>query len=336
MNEEILLSLLHDIQGTPQDKAASTAMIAASGIKKDGFDKKDVNEIAANSVLDQMKNPLAKIQFTFGNHPELIKKISDWAGMDVTPIIQSDRLDIIQEMLYEYLEEHGIKTFGEGGQFESDLDIVPVKIGDKTYKLLYLYTEEEKERGLKDVEELEENEGAIFDYSDDPQNELSFWMKDTSIALQILFINKEGVVISTFDGEPLSEKQMVENSEPIYWVIEINQSENIPQGTYTDLALHDEPDVEPNEDEESDEDEHPEIKVNKLYIYGSDGQIQGVVESGARIFSRKSTRTIIRKAKRAYLSKSDKDYKSLGRYVFNEIKAQNNRPAEYVSESSKD
>jgi uncharacterized membrane protein (UPF0127 family) len=67
-----------------------------------------------------------------------------------------------------------INRFGEGGQFESDLDIVPVKIGEKTYKLLYLYTEEEKEEGLKNVDDMESDEGAIFDYSDDPQEHLSF------------------------------------------------------------------------------------------------------------------------------------------------------------------
>lgn len=70
--------------------------------------------------------------------------------------------------------EQQINIFGEGGQFESDLDIIPVKIGDKTYKLLYLYSEEEKERGLMDVIDMDSDEGAIFDYSDDPQSHLSF------------------------------------------------------------------------------------------------------------------------------------------------------------------
>ena len=66
-------------------------------------------------------------------------------------------------------------------------------------------------------------------------------------------------------------------------------------------------------------------------IYGSDGQPQGYLKGGERIFSRKSTRVIIRKAKRAYKSQSDVDFKALGRYVFNEMKAQDERPAEYTS-----
>ena len=155
-------------------------------------------------------------------------------------------------------------------------------------------------------------------------------MKDTSIALRILFVNKDGVVISAHNGQPLSEELITEESEPIYWVIELNQSEQIPQGTYTNLALHNEPEAGPEEDDESEEDEHPEIKVNKLYIYGSDGEVQGEIDSGCRIFSRHATRVILRKAKKAAISQLEKDYKALGRYIFNEIKAQDNRKPEYV------
>ena len=292
----------------------------------------------ALALLQDIKNsPSSKADSV---HPELIDDLSDWADMDkeeISEILQSDRLDIIAGMLEDFLTSNGVKidsnellAFGQGGQFEMDLDTIKVKIGEKTYKLLYLYTDEEKEKGLMEVEDMDDDEGALFDYSDNPKNSISFWMKDTSIALRILFINKDGVVISAHNGEPLSEEYITEESEPIYWVIELNQSEQVPQGTYTNLALRDEPDAEP-EDDDSEEDEHPEVKVNKLYIYDANGEVQAEIDSGCRIFSRKSTKVIIRKAKKAYLSKLDKDYKSLGRYVFNEIKAQDNRPAEYVN-----
>ena len=156
-------------------------------------------------------------------------------------------------------------------------------------------------------------------------------MKDTSIALRILFINKDGVVISAHDGQPLSEELITEESEPIYWVIELNQSEQVSQGTYTNLALHDEPEAEPEEDDDFNEEDHPELKVNKLYIYGSDGEVQGEIESGCRIFSRANTKTLIKLCKRAYLSRLDKDYKKVGRKVFEYIHQQDSREPEYVS-----
>ena len=154
-------------------------------------------------------------------------------------------------------------------------------------------------------------------------------MKDTTIALKIAFVNKEGVIISVHDGEPLSEEPITEGSEPIYWVIEVNQSEPISQGTYTDLALREEPTEEPDDDEEVDD--NPDLKVNKLYIYGSDGNVQAEVESGARIFSRSNTKTLIKLCKRAYLSKLDKDYKKIGRKVFEYIRQQDSRKPEYVN-----
>jgi len=52
--------------------------------------------------------------------------------------------------------------------------------------------------------------------------------------------------------------------------------------------------------------------------------------SGERIFSRKNTKVLINKAKKAELSGKDGDYKTLGRFMFKCIKAQNTRPAEYV------
>jgi hypothetical protein len=39
-----------------------------------------------------------------------------------------------------------------------------------------------------------------------------------------------------------------------------------------------------------------------------------------RIFSRKNTRVLIKKAKKADESKSDNDYKTLGRFIFKCIK----------------
>ena len=45
---------------------------------------------------------------------------------------------------------------------------------DKVYNLLVAETEEEKERGLQNVESMESDEGMLFDYSDDPQASISF------------------------------------------------------------------------------------------------------------------------------------------------------------------
>ena len=213
---------------------------------------------------------------------------------------------------------------------------IDVQIEDKIYHLLVAETEEEKEVGLMNIESMELDEGMLFDYSDNPQASLSFWMKNTSIPLDIIFINQEGIVISVKQGVPESEELITEDSEFISCVIELNANSGVKPGDRTDLFN----DIHPGDqtslgkeelDEDDDiEDEHPELGVNKLYVYGSDGNVQATLQGGERIFSRKSTAVIIRKAKRAYVSKEDKDYKALGRYIFKEMDAQDNRDPEYV------
>lgn len=184
-----------------------------------------------------------------------------------------------------------------------------IKIGNTEYLAYLAITEEEKEIGLQEVEELEIEdglqEGMLFIY-DEPQH-LDFWMKDTEIPLQIVFIGKDNIVISVKQGVPMSEDFISEDN--VQYVFETIPEANINVGD--ELILN-------------------ELEPNKLYVIGSDGNPQATLEGGERIFSRKSSAVIIRKAKKAFESQSDVDYKDLGRYIFNEMKAQDNREPEYV------
>jgi uncharacterized membrane protein (UPF0127 family) len=49
-----------------------------------------------------------------------------------------------------------------------------VKIRNNEYNLLIAKSEEEKEKGLQNVEEMDTDEGMFFDYRDDIQEEISF------------------------------------------------------------------------------------------------------------------------------------------------------------------
>ena len=51
---------------------------------------------------------------------------------------------------------------------------------------------------------------------------------------------------------------------------------------------------------------------------------------GERIVSRRETKVLIRKAKKALDSHSDNDYKSLGKYIFKVFKKQDEREPDYV------
>lgn len=193
------------------------------------------------------------------------------------------------------------------------METINIKINNKEYSLIYCLTEEEKEKGLQNVESMEDNEGAFFDYREDPQDEISFWMKDTEIPLDIIFVGEDDKVISCKEGVPNSEDMITENN--VYYVIELNKGSGVKPG--------DEVDVEDNGD-------FLNFPPNSVFLLNDDGSIQFSLQGGERIFSRISSRVIVRKAKKAKKSKSETDYKDLGRYIFGEMTRQDNRDAQYV------
>lgn len=183
-----------------------------------------------------------------------------------------------------------------------------IEIGDKEYNVEVARTEEEKVKGLQEKESLGEDEGMLFVY-DEPQ-ELAFWMKDTAIPLDIVFIDEDGEVISVQQGQPYDETLLEEDG--VMYVLEVNQNSGIQPGDELDI-------------EDDDDDKQPVMKV-----LAPDGSTQMELEGGERIFSRKNTKTLIKMAKRAYSSELDKDYKALGKKVFKYLHIQDTNTPEYV------
>ena len=185
-----------------------------------------------------------------------------------------------------------------------------IEIGDKQYNVKIAKTEEEKTKGLMNIEELPENEGMLFVY-DEPQT-VAFWMKDTKIPLDIIFIDQDYEVISIYQGKP--DDTTIVEEDNVQFVLEVNQNSGIKEGD--ELYIDDE--------DESDS------KLPAMQVLAPDGSTQMELQGGERIFSRKSTKVLIRKAKKAERTKLDKDYKSLGLYIFKELDRQDGRKPEYV------
>ena len=179
-----------------------------------------------------------------------------------------------------------------------------IYIGNKEYKVQEAHTEEEKEKGLQGVSSLPEDQGMLF-FFEEPQ-EVSMWMKDTLIPLDIIFINEDNEVIKVVTGEPNDETPII--AQDTLYVLEVNKNSEVKEGDELEI-----------------QDEGPVMKV-----LAQDGSSQMNLWGGERIFSRKNTVVLIRKAKKAALTNSDKDIKALGRYMFKCIKGQDERPNEYV------
>jgi uncharacterized membrane protein (UPF0127 family) len=185
-------------------------------------------------------------------------------------------------------------------------------INGKEYSVEVFKTDEEMEKGLQGVEELDDDKGGLFIY-DEIQDEVDFWMKNTPIPLDIIFINDDFEVISVKQGVPNSEEMISEKD--VKYVLELNYGSGIEEGFILELEEHQ---------------KGGKVDSSKMLVLGSDGKPQMEIEGGNRIFSRKNTKTLVKIAKRAYNTKSDKDYKLLGTKIFNFLEIQNNNEPEYV------
>ena len=188
------------------------------------------------------------------------------------------------------------------------MESLNISINKKELIVDVALTEEEQEKGLQGVKELKDNEGLLFVFPEPQQ--VSFWMKDTDIPLDIIFINEDLEVISVAKGEPNTEDAHVEND--VAFVLEVNQNSGIKAGDELDFA--------------------PDKKVDsrKMLVLNSEGKSQMELDGGERIFSRPHTKILIRFAKKAYSSEKDSDFKNLGKRLFKFLQTQEETEPEYV------
>jgi uncharacterized protein len=84
------------------------------------------------------------------------------------------------------------------------LEIV-TKTGVHVFSVEMATTEEEKTTGLMYRKELAEGTGMLFDFS--PEQEVSMWMKNTYISLDMIFIRADGRILRIAENtEPLSTR----------------------------------------------------------------------------------------------------------------------------------
>lgn len=193
------------------------------------------------------------------------------------------------------------------------MEQLKLEINDKEYNVLVAYTEEEKEHGLMDVVELDSDEGMLFIY-DTPQT-LEFWMHETEIPLDIIFIDEDWEVKSVQQGKPFDDTIL--SCDDVQYVLELNQNSGVKEG--------DEIDVE-------DDELNPgrELQSKHMEIYGPDGKVQAEIVGGERIFSISNVRTLVKMARRAQATKKESDYKRLGKKIFEYLSIQDSNTPEYV------
>jgi uncharacterized protein len=94
-------------------------------------------------------------------------------------------------------------TAASAASFQT-LEIV-TKSGVQVFSVEMATTEQEKETGLMYRKELADGKGMLFDFS--PEQQVSMWMKNTYIPLDMIFIRADGRILRIAENtEPLSTK----------------------------------------------------------------------------------------------------------------------------------
>lgn len=129
----------------------------------------------------------------------------------------------------QFLANHESKSPAEGTK-EAFGEIHPRQSDQELKDLSFLELEiadsyEEREQGLMYREELCANCGMLFIFEESGIK--SFWMKNTLIPLDIIFISPQGEVINIETALPINESQQslprYISGRPAQYVLEVNQ-----------------------------------------------------------------------------------------------------------------
>jgi len=122
-----------------------------------------------------------------------------------------------------------LKTVGE---------YFPMKLGDRTVRLQVAVTPLEMQKGLMDRTTLGVDDGMIFVYPR-PQ-ELSFWMRNTLIPLDIGYFDPKGVLQEVWQMYPRDERETKSRGHELQFAVEMNQNwyrdHGVKPGAQLDLA----------------------------------------------------------------------------------------------------
>ena len=193
------------------------------------------------------------------------------------------------------------------------MEKVIVNIGNKTYNCQLAKTEEQHRKGLMDVDYLAPDEGMLFEFPKEGTYE--FWMKNTSLELTQISINDDDEVEYVYQAIPGDETLIPFNN--CKYLLEVNRTTEIQKGDEFEI------------------DDSDDLNKYVMKVLAPDGTTQMNLQGGERIFSRISTKKMIKQAKKANSVREDevlfeRACRKLGKICLKELYAQNHRDQEYV------
>jgi uncharacterized membrane protein (UPF0127 family) len=93
------------------------------------------------------------------------------------------------------------------------LPAITVRAPESALRVQVARTEEERERGLMSVRSLPAHTGMLFVFERD--GPVAFWMKDTLIPLDMIFVGADGTVRKVFVRVPVVSPQLPDTQIPL-------------------------------------------------------------------------------------------------------------------------
>jgi uncharacterized protein len=98
------------------------------------------------------------------------------------------------------------------------LEIV-TRNGVQVFSVEIATTEEEKQTGLMYRKELADGKGMLFDFN--PEQEVSMWMKNTYISLDMIFIRADGRILRIAENTEPQSTRIISSRGPARAVLEV-------------------------------------------------------------------------------------------------------------------
>ncbi|ESY69614.1 MULTISPECIES: DUF192 domain-containing protein [Mesorhizobium] len=115
-----------------------------------------------------------------------------------------------------------VPSAAEGRAMVLPVDPTPLfavtKSGERSFSIEVADNEAEREAGLMFRENMADDHGMLFVF--DETREVNFWMKNTPMPLDLIFVGQDGRIRAIKQGEPQSEA-IVSPGEPVRFVLEL-------------------------------------------------------------------------------------------------------------------
>lgn len=193
------------------------------------------------------------------------------------------------------------------------MDKVIVHIGNKTYNCRIARNDDDRKNGLMGIDYLAPDEGMLFEFDSEGTHE--FWMKNTSLELTQISINDDDEVEYVYQAIPNDTTLVPFNN--CKYLLEVNRTTEISKGDDFEI------------------DDSDDLNKYVMKVLAPDGSTQMNLQGGERIFSRISTKKMVKQAKKAASVRDnellyERACRKLGKICLKELYAQNHRDQEYV------